>query len=189
VAVRGTEPLAVDASYGANEGFEYWFQRPTTVKATKANDNNNTEVGREIDHQNPLVIIGGGRETASSPFEFYQSDDGVVNPTVGATLRKFLPRVFPGRFEEGREPEMEWTGIMAYTKLQDPFVGPVFDKKKKPLRNQWMAAGYSGHGMPRAFACAEAVAGMIAAEITGEAWKTPDWLPAHYLTTNVDKYL
>ena len=68
---------------------------------------------------------------------------------------------------------------------------------------QYISAGYSGHGMPRAFAwlvpcvslhsdhslmliifscSAEVVASMIKARITGEEWTKPYWFPEHYLT-------
>ena len=53
------------------------------------------------------MILGGGRD-ASGGFEFYNADDSTVNSAVGDTLRRFLPAVFPGKYEEGREPEMEW---------------------------------------------------------------------------------
>jgi glycine/D-amino acid oxidase-like deaminating enzyme len=60
------------------------------------------------------------------------------------------------------------TGIMAYTESHDPFVsaigfhcqprltpfdqvGPVRDEKNEPVAGQWIAAGFSGHGMPRTF--------------------------------------
>ncbi|KAI0940977.1 hypothetical protein AcV7_003206 [Taiwanofungus camphoratus] len=74
-----------------NEGLEYWFPRP--VKA---------------DTEAPLVILGGGREVANPAFELYVEDDSIVNSEVGEVLRKFLPSVFPGKFETGKEPEMEW---------------------------------------------------------------------------------
>ena len=71
------------------------------------------------------------RETRLSPIaatprhEFYETDDSVVNPEVSAVLRQFLPRVFPGKFDEAVEPEMEWTGVMGYTKSHEPFVRAV----------------------------------------------------------------
>ena len=77
--------------WGGNEGFEYWFPRPVTNPS----------------EDSPLVILGGGRE-ASGGYELYTVDDSTVNLAVGDTLRKFLPAVFPGKYEEGREPEMEW---------------------------------------------------------------------------------
>jgi glycine/D-amino acid oxidase-like deaminating enzyme len=83
---------------------------------------------------------------------------------------------------------MEWTGIMGHTAIDDPFVGPV---DKLPAAQgtdftlntgQFIAAGYSGHGMPRTFGCAEVVAQMIVAEVAGTEWKQPEWLPTRYLT-------
>ncbi|KAI0316142.1 FAD dependent oxidoreductase-domain-containing protein [Amylostereum chailletii] len=118
--------------------------------------------------ERPLVIVGGGREAAEAP--------------------DFLPGVFPGKYAEGAEPEMEWTGIMGFTSLGDPFVGPVLDKfdgsgRGSAYEGQYIAAGYTGHGMPRAYACAEVVAGMVAAQLEGREWAAPGWLPLHYLTT------
>jgi hypothetical protein len=84
-------------------------------------------------------------------------------------------------------------------------VGPVIDKSDldtKKLQGQFIAAGYTGHGMTRAYAwyafqnyvkvlsthcllntSAEAVAGMVVADISGTPWTQPDWLPQHFLTT------
>ncbi|RDB30722.1 Gamma-glutamylputrescine oxidoreductase [Hypsizygus marmoreus] len=172
LALRSASPLSevTTASWGGNEGFEYWFPRPV-------------ESGKE---ENPLIILGGGREASGPNFEYYVTDDSVVQKTVGKVLRDFLPGVFPGKYEKGREPEMEWTGIMGFTKIGDPFVGPVVKSSELDTREfegQFIAAGYSGHGMTRAYACAEAVAGMVAAKLTGTKWETPEWLPRHYLTT------
>jgi hypothetical protein len=120
------------------------------------------------------------------------------------------------------------TGIMGFTKTRDPFVsvlscgdflfvygsykvGPVFDpdhlsspSQPNAYEGQYIAAGYTGHGMARAFAwlvnlstglslfcsshglwiyiSAEAIAGMLKAQITGEKWIMPEWLPERYLT-------
>ena len=79
-----TEKLGKSA-WVANDGFEYWFPRPTPKG------------------ENPLVIFGGGRE-----YELYNADDGVLNEDVSKALSRFLPVIFEGKYEEGREPEMEW---------------------------------------------------------------------------------
>lgn len=94
-AVRAASPTALGRSgFLANDGFEYWFPRPARV-------------GEE--ERGQLVILGGGREAAEDGrHEFGQTDDSVVDPAVGRVLRRFLPAVFPRRFEEGEEPEMEW---------------------------------------------------------------------------------
>jgi len=180
VPVRG-QVIATRASVGsdqikingwtANEGREYWFPRP--IKSTD---------------ENPLVILGGARQAAIPAMEVNVDDDATCHPKVGETLRAFLPTVFEGKFERGREPEMEWTGIMGYTAINDPFVGPI---DKFPAiqgtditryMGQFIAAGHSGHGMPRAFGCAEVVVQMIVAELTGTEWIQPEWLPTRYLT-------
>ncbi|RPD57280.1 FAD dependent oxidoreductase [Lentinus tigrinus ALCF2SS1-7] len=170
IALRSAAPLAeiTKSSWDGNEGFEYWFPRPLAGEETE-----------------PLVILGGGRESTRPKFELYTVDDASVNPVVGETLRKFLPAAFPGKYEPGREPEMEWTGIMGYTKTRDPFVGPVIDPAKPDAyKGQYIAAGFTGHGMPRTYGCAEAVAGMIVADIAGKEFTVPDWLPRHHLTKN-----
>ncbi|TFK68906.1 FAD dependent oxidoreductase [Pluteus cervinus] len=157
------------SSWDGNEGFEYWFPRPVQNPDEK-----------------PLVILGGGRESSGPAFELYQTDDSRLHPEVGEALRGFLPGAFPGKYDEGTEPEMEWTGIMGYTKLGDPFVGPVLSAHGTPegFEGQYISAGYTGHGMPRGYACAEVVANMIGADLTGERWSMPNWLPKHYLTEN-----
>ncbi|KAH9964389.1 FAD dependent oxidoreductase [Lactifluus volemus] len=170
IAIRAAVPareLTLSA-FTANYQLEYWFVRPGSAPK-----------------EHPLVILGGARHTEGS-FHGATTDDSIVDPAVGRRLREFLPEVFPGKFEKGAEPEMEWTGIMGYTKLGDPFVGPVLDKFELggvPLEGQYVAAGFSGHGMPRAFGCADIVARMIASKITGQEWEIPPWFPSHYLTS------
>jgi hypothetical protein len=82
-------------------------------------------------------------------------------------------------------------------------VGPILDKFELggvPYEGQYIAAGFSGHGMPRAFGwlvqsflfiyctrmtrhrSADIVARMIASKIRGQEWELPPWLPLHYLT-------
>lgn len=157
----------------ANGGLEYWFPRPPKS---------------EEDELRPLVIIGGGREVIQPGFELYETDDSVVDVEIGKVMREFLPAVFPGRFERGKQPEIEWTGIMGFTKSKDPFVGPVFDPSNpssvKAFKGQYISAGYTGHGMPRAYACTEALSQIIVSDILGTPWTPPDWLPRGYITTS-----
>ncbi|CAK5283379.1 unnamed protein product [Mycena citricolor] len=153
-------PALTKCSWDGNEGFEYWFPRPVTDPTEK-----------------PVVILGGGREV-SEDFEFYNADDSTVDSRVGLALRKFLPAAFPGKYEGEGGPEMEWTGIMGFTRLRDPFVGPLSQHE-----GQYISAGYSGHGMPRAYSCAEVVALMIVAELAGKEWHAPQWFPEAFLTT------
>ncbi|KAJ3918744.1 FAD dependent oxidoreductase [Lentinula edodes] len=175
VAVRAStslDKLSGRPSWDANDGFEYWFPRP---------------VASSLEH--PLYILGGGRE-AESHFAHGEIDDSKSNKEVAQVLREFLPGLFPGKFERGTEPEMEWTGIMGFTQSRDPVVGPVggydaSNTKHSNFDGQFVAAGYSGHGMPRAFACAEVIASMIFAEFHGTIWNAPKWLPHHFLTSSL----
>lgn len=98
IATRAAVPSSVltTSAYTGNVGFEYWFPRPV-------------EEGQE----KPLVILGGGREATKPKFELYVADDSVVNPGVGEALRKFLPAVFPGKYEVDQKPEMEWVRLCA----------------------------------------------------------------------------
>jgi len=155
----------------SNAALEYWFPRPTLTPTER-----------------PLIIFGGAREVPHN-FEFHETDDSVVIDEVGKGLRKYLPRLFPGKFKEGQEPEKEWTGILGFTKTGVPFVGPVLDPTdpgNKAFEGQFISAGFHGHGMPRTYACVEAVAQMIAADIDGTAdqWIKPSWLPSYYLTSH-----
>ena len=82
-------------------------------------------------------------------------DDTVIERTVGAGLREFLPKHFPAL--AGIRVEHEWTGIMGFTPDRAPLVGPVPGSP-----GEYLAAGFHGHGMPMAFYAAKAVAEMIA---------------------------
>jgi len=180
VALRASATLTelTTHGWGANEGFEYWFPRPI--------DGSDAERDEATEH--PLIILGGGREVTAD-FKLYEEDDTTLDKHVGQVLREFLPALFPGKFKKGREPEIEWSGIMGFTVVGDPFVGPVVDKymaTQDAYKGQYISAGYSGHGMPRAFGCAAALADMIVAEMSGRGkeWKSPEWLPEHFLTRN-----
>jgi len=169
IATRSSVPFSefklTSSAWWANEGFEYFFPKPA----------------KGIDEY-PLVVIGGGRESAAPGFEFDVADDSKLNDKVGRTLRSFLPAVFPGQFEVGQEPELEWTGIMGFTKSMDPFVGPVPPVDGENSSGAYICAGFSGHGMTRAFKCAQAVAEMIVADMREEEWEIPSWMPEWYLT-------
>ncbi|KAF8804190.1 FAD dependent oxidoreductase [Phlegmacium glaucopus] len=187
---------------GGGGGWEYWFPRYQGLEGTNGSVVHGFETGTATRNEsgaaqtesrrskNPLIIFGGGRQNAGENMESGETDDGVLNERVSKALREFLPRWFPGKFEGGSQGEdgweMEWTGIMGYTKTGDPFVGPVLplseETDEKEYEGHYISAGYTGHGMPRAFGCAEVVASMIKAQIFGESWDAPAWLPKRYLT-------
>ncbi|EJU06548.1 DAO-domain-containing protein [Dacryopinax primogenitus] len=166
IATRASVPRSQlwNTSGVGNEGFEYWFPRP------EMNDKDGC----------PLIIIGGGRENTGPKYEFYTTDDSTVNPEASKVLRDFLPAVYPEQFDKGTAPEMEWTGIMGYTKTYEPIVR-FLDAAGQVVPGQYMSVGFSGHGMTRAFRCAEAIASMVHDELSGKLVNIPEWLPKHYL--------
>lgn len=94
-------------AFASPGGREYFFQRPGD--------------------QGP-IILGGARYSAGKPFEFGESDDGVVNSKVEKALAEYLPMQFPGYFagpdREGREAQC-WTGVMGYREGGVPMVSAV----------------------------------------------------------------
>ncbi|PWN54203.1 FAD dependent oxidoreductase [Violaceomyces palustris] len=174
----------------ANTGFEYLHQRPCGEYHDMESDLIRT----------PPVIFGGGREMAPGK-EWNVADDSVVNPLISRFLLQWLAEKFPLDFEQegkgenlGAEGQGQivdaWTGIMGFTKSKDPLVGPLpvdvaIDGKGQDgtVVGQYVSAGYSGHGMTRAFSCAEVVCDMMVAEELGSKWEAPSWFPLCFLST------
>lgn len=68
---------------------------------------------RAVRRPKPLVILGGGREAEQS-FELNETDDSVLGSKASEALRRFLPAVFPNKFQEGEQPEVEWVIVVSY---------------------------------------------------------------------------
>ncbi|KAJ9479688.1 FAD dependent oxidoreductase [Pseudozyma hubeiensis] len=143
----------------AGGGYEYGHQRPSSESDT------------------PLYIFGGGREYATGR-EWGVADDTTLNPEVSDFLHPYLANVFPQSY--GEDVRREWTGIMGYTRSKDPLVGPV--RAEGRAGKEYVAAGYSGHGMTRAFGCAGVVADMIVADAGRGRWRKREGFPECYLT-------
>ncbi|KAK0549806.1 hypothetical protein OC846_000273 [Tilletia horrida] len=152
-----------------NAGYEYLQQRPTPAGQTSAGP----------------AIFGGGRYL-SETMEYDNSDDSTIHPSISAFLRSSLPSTFPSNFGTcPADVSHEWTGIIGMTRYKDPLVGPLPSSDHSvPVPSQYLSAGYSGHGMTRAFACAAIVADLIAFDANGQLdqWKLPTGFPACYLT-------
>ncbi len=114
MAIRAAAPLSevTKVGWSGNEGFEYWFPRPLTHPSISDHS--------EGDDQRPVVILGGGREAMMPSYELYEADDSTVDKKVGEAMRKFLPAVFPGKYEIGREPEMEWVRLYLFYNIRVP---------------------------------------------------------------------
>lgn len=149
--------LPVDAAFYGRGGYVYWSTR---------------EDGR--------IVLGGFRDVVPD-MEWGVWDDGALHPEVTAALRAYLPARWPGRLpteqqQQGGpallEAEAAWSGILGFTQDRFPFVGPVPGR-----RGQFLAAGFSGHGMTRTFTCGRVLADMVAGQPLDPAFP-PTWLPA-----------
>ncbi|KDE07171.1 hypothetical protein MVLG_02572 [Microbotryum lychnidis-dioicae p1A1 Lamole] len=163
-------------------GEEYYFQRPYP---------DSDQHGKQ---QPRSIILGGSRSAASETgYEYGLSDDSRVNEKVGSRLRAYLREQFPevfGEVEMGSASMLtskrtttaqggtlrfphEWTGIMGFTQTNQPIVGPLYarsvvDGEVRLLKGQYISAGYSGHGMPRAPGCGKWIAERVMRDMDEE---------------------
>lgn len=119
-------------------------------------------------------MFGGGRE-AGVLESVGESDDSIVDPGCVKYLRRKLLDALEldGRTEGLEELEVEyaWSGIMCYSRDNNPWVGRVPESP-----GLWLCGGYTGHGMPNAGLCARAVVGMMGAEEWGRLGKYEELL-------------
>ncbi|PNH71777.1 hypothetical protein VDGD_08608 [Verticillium dahliae] len=104
------------------------------------------------------LILGGGRSRGTARGVGASADDW-LDPVVASYLRQTLGAT-TGIAEGELAATYEWTGIMGYSRDFLPWVGEV-PKALGGDTGLWVAAGYTGHGMPRAALCAKAVVGMM----------------------------
>lgn len=111
------------------------------------------------------TIILGGLSSSVQGGEQCISRDNVVHPKISGLLHdacssglKLRPQSLPE--EKSLPASMDWTGIMGYSGDEHPWVGAVPDALGGG-EGLWVAAGYSGHGMPVAARAAMAAAQQI----------------------------
>lgn len=90
------------------------------------------------------IIMGGMRDIVPSKQE-YEDDDSTMNLTVSQGLRKFMREIV-----HVPSVDKEWVGVMGFSRDRLPIVGnlkPVLGDKEGS--NQYIAAGFTGHGKCR----------------------------------------
>ncbi|KAG5791879.1 hypothetical protein H9Q69_009059 [Fusarium xylarioides] len=117
----------------------------------------------------------------SNVFDVLASDDTAVPGHSVEALLKFLPKYFVKGWPEDERPELKgaWTGLQGHTSDGLPLVGKL--PKSVSGRDgdgEWIAGGYSGYGMDKAWMTGEAIASMIAGK------GVPEWLPKAFLLTD-----
>ncbi|KAI9494563.1 FAD dependent oxidoreductase [Zychaea mexicana] len=116
------------------------------------------------------IIFGGMRNVVPGKQE-YEDDDSTLNTAVSQALRKFMADVV-----NVPSVEREWAGVMGFTKDRMPLLGSVEHiTGSSKNKGQYVAAGFTGHGMPRTFLCGRAIAQLL----TGQ--DLDDWFPPEFL--------
>ncbi|KUI62495.1 putative oxidoreductase OrdL [Cytospora mali] len=106
------------------------------------------------------IIVGGARSRFYSDLDSWYNtvgDDKLI--TTGNAHHHFddyMQKVFKGWEDSEAYTENVWTGIMGYSSDGWPFIGPV---PRRP--NQFVIAGFTGHGMPQIFLSAKGIADMV----------------------------
>lgn len=122
------------------------------------------------------IIVGGAKSTMSKDKSVWydNSDDSELIEPAQDYFDEYMQRRFLGWEDSRAYVDKVWTGIMGYTSDLQPHVGPV---PKRP--NQYILAGFNGHGMPIVFLAAKGIAEMIRDDKTFEQ----TGLPRVYRTT------
>ena len=162
VPVRGqviaTSPIQqfwIPKNLSMNDGYEYLIHR----------------------FEDKRIIYGGMRWKAQTAGkEVAVCDDSKIDCSVSESLSSPLINLFPAlKDEPDFKIDYEWTGIMGYSVDNYPLIGQVGSDDL-----EWIAAGYSGNGMPQCFGAAKAVSEMITGRLpTGSKW-TPMFDPRRF---------
>ncbi|KAJ5645998.1 MFS transporter [Penicillium lividum] len=123
------------------------------------------------------IFIGGEKQKAH---EVFTSDDTILPPIPAQNLAGILPCIFRDGWNDTK-PEVKkmWSGIMAFTADGLPLVGKLSEKVTgRGGGNEWIAAGYNGHGMDKSWLTGESLAGMVSGK------GVPDGFPEAYLVTD-----
>lgn len=145
----------------------------------KLKDENGDDTTRdEYLVQRPLptgeLILGGGRHLAKGMAVGEWRDDALDDPVAGWLREELEPVLSLQDHKDEEQPtqskgldaSMEWTGIMAYSRDQVPWIGAV-PEALGGGEGLFMAAGFCGHGMPRCALAGRGVARMMTGAAEG----------------------
>ncbi|KAJ5692886.1 FAD dependent oxidoreductase superfamily [Penicillium macrosclerotiorum] len=135
-------------------------------RGTKVPHLNNSYIVREEDHVISYLIpradgsiVVGGANSKYRPFldQWYNNvDDSVLIQEVKDHFDGYMQRMFYGWENSGARVDKIWTGIMGYSWDSNPHIGVLPGQE-----NEYVIAGFNGHGMPLVFLSALGIAKMI----------------------------
>ncbi|KAK7745789.1 hypothetical protein SLS53_002506 [Cytospora paraplurivora] len=105
------------------------------------------------------IIVGGARSRfysdLNSWYDTVEDDKLITAGNAHQHFENYMQKNFKGWEESEAYTENVWTGIMGYSSDGWPFVGQLPGRS-----NQFVIAGFTGHGMPQIFLSAKAIAEM-----------------------------
>ncbi|GAV26852.1 hypothetical protein PMKS-000311 [Pichia membranifaciens] len=141
--------------------------RPTSKNPGKLNFNYYHTFPIESDyvtaHTDMSMIAGGGGPTYlnyPNSVDMFNNCDDTYAPKDALDYFKDYPNKYYPEFAKGLKfvNDYTWTGCMAYSNDEFPFVGDMTPFGRK---NLYIIAGFTGHGMPRIWSCGEYVSGLV----------------------------
>ncbi|KAF8865904.1 DAO-domain-containing protein [Acephala macrosclerotiorum] len=105
------------------------------------------------------IIVGGARHTFLHDLKQWYNvtdDSTLIEPAVSHFKEGLMQKTYKGWEKSGAELDRIWTGVMGYTSDLMPHIGAVPGKT-----NQYICAGFNGHGMPLILLATKGVAKMI----------------------------
>jgi glycine/D-amino acid oxidase-like deaminating enzyme len=107
-----------------------------------------------------LFFCVGGMRYLGENMEVNNNDESTLNSDISNALSNYLQSRFPSINSSDFIIEREWIGIMGFTPDRNPLIGQL------KRNGEYIAAGFSGHGMPYAFFAGKNITDMIVGRIT-----------------------
>ncbi|KAE8155142.1 FAD dependent oxidoreductase superfamily [Aspergillus avenaceus] len=152
--------------------------RITVPEGTTAPLLNNSYINRTEDNTLSYLIpradgsiIVGGAAAKFRPFkdQWYNNvDDSVLIDSAKDYYDGYMQRTYRGWENSGAKVDKIWTGVMGYSYDSNPHIGEVPAKE-----DQYIIAGFNGHGMPVIWLAAQELAKMVIQGIPFEKTSMP----------------
>lgn len=116
------------------------------------------------------IIVGGAAAMFQNNLEqWYDNvDDGVLIDAVKDYYDGYMQRTYRGWEDTGAKVDQIWSGVMGYSYDSNPHIGTV-----PGAQNQFILAGFNGHGMPVIWLSSKELAKMIALDASFENTRMP----------------
>lgn len=124
-----------------------------------------------INRPDGTIIVGGAKPyyLADKDSWYKNVDDSTLfKADVKGWYQTFMQKHFYTWKKFDTEVDYLWTGILGYSTDSLPWIGEMPN-----LANQYIIGGFNGHGMPRIFLCAKAIAEMMLNNISVQQTNIP----------------